>query len=87
MLEKQARRLASRVVHARTTDKDRFEYLLELTWSRPPIPEEMTRQRDWLERADLALREGDLSDEERELDVWTSCARVTLMANEFLYVD
>jgi hypothetical protein len=87
LLEERARRLAARVIQARSTDPDRCEHLHELAWSRPPTSEEMARHRMWLARASAAVRDAGVPGERRELEVWTSSARVMLMANEFLYVD
>jgi hypothetical protein len=59
----------------------------ELAWGRPPAAEEVEASRRYLERYTQELAGLGVPAADRELDAWTSLARVLLSANEFVYLD
>jgi hypothetical protein len=86
-VDEQARRLAGRVLAARSEEAERIRLAQELAWSRPPSREELVRWRDWLEQARKLLAGSDTSTDQSDEQAWNSLARVLLSANEFVYVD
>jgi len=66
---------------------DRIERAYELAWGRPPRSDELERTLRFLDDCRGALKKARIPGESRELEAWTSLAKVLLTANEFLYID
>jgi hypothetical protein len=83
----QAKVLAKRVLKERHELAARIRYLVELTWGRPPSAREEEKYRGWLTEAQHLAGQSNVAPDGCEEEAWTSLCRVTLAANEFLYVD
>jgi hypothetical protein len=83
----QAAGLARRLIAASCDQGRRIEMAYQLAWSRRPTPDERDRAHEFVRLADLALSSAYPVAASRELEAWTSLAKVMLTANEFLYVD
>ena len=59
----------------------------ELAWSRPPVPAEVERGITYVQVCTQELDKAGVPAERRDLEAWTSYARLLLTANEFLYLD
>jgi hypothetical protein len=83
----QAKALAARLLRGSAELRQRVRQGYELAWGRPPLDAEIEAARQYLERYEQELIRLDVSLQTRELETWTSLARVLLGANEFVYVD
>jgi hypothetical protein len=79
--------LARTLLAKSSEDGKRIELAFALAWSRPPQSAEVDKGLAYLQRYKEALAEAGVPEDKRELEAWTSYARVMLTANEFLYVD
>ncbi len=86
-MKEQAEGLARNLLAKSTDDGKRIEQAFALAWSRPPQSAEVDKGLVYLQRYKEALAEAGVPEDKRELEAWTSYARVMLTANEFLYVD
>jgi hypothetical protein len=83
----QARAFAGRLLRAAPDPAGRLARGYELAWGRPPTSEEIEAGRRYVGRYAGELARLGVPAAERELEAWTSVARVLLSANEFVYVD
>jgi hypothetical protein len=83
----QAKALATRLLRGSPDLRQRVRQCYELAWGRSPGDAEMETVRQYLERYQQELGRLDASLQSRELEAWTSLARMLLGANEFVYVD
>jgi hypothetical protein len=82
-----AKALAARLLRSSPELRERVRQGYELAWGRLPVDAEIEAARHYLERYEQELRRLDVPLQTRELEAWTSLARVLLGANEFAYVD
>jgi hypothetical protein len=66
---------------------ERIKQAYEMAWGRPPHAEEFERTLQFLAGCQDALSAAGVPGESRELEAWTSLAKVLFTANEFLYID
>lgn len=83
----QAKALATRLLHESPELRQRVRQGYELAWGRPPVQAEIEAARYYLERYEQELAGLHVPPQTRELEAWTSLARVLLGSNEFVYVD
>jgi hypothetical protein len=83
----QAKVLATRLLRGSPELRQRVQQGFELTWGRLPMDAEIEAARHYLERYEQELTRLDVPIPARELEAWTSLARLLLGANEFVYVD
>ncbi len=83
----QAEGFGQRLLAASPDAHVRLGLAYELAWGRPPNQDEEANAKEYIRRFGEALVAAGAPTERRELENWTSFARVLLMANEFLYVD
>jgi hypothetical protein len=83
----EAKALAARLLRSSPEFRQRVRQGYELAWGRLPMDAEIERARHYLERYEQELSRLDVPIQTRELEAWTSLARVLLGANEFVYVD
>jgi hypothetical protein len=83
----QSAAIARRLIEACREPKARAELAIELAWGRPPESGESERALDFIRAADQALRSTASPVQSRELEAWSSLAKILLTANDFLYVD
>jgi hypothetical protein len=83
----QAKALAARLLRGSPELRQRVRHGYELAWSRLPVETEIEAAQHYLERYQQELSRLDLPLPTRELEAWTSLARVLLGSNEFVYVD
>jgi len=83
----QAEGLARRLLAKSPEDAKRIEEAFALAWNRPPQASEVEKAISYLRRYKEELGKASVPEDKRELEAWTSYARVLLTANEFLYVD
>jgi hypothetical protein len=83
----QAEGLAGRLLAVSDEAGQRVARAYEWAWGRPPTPAETERDVAYVRRYERALAEARAPTERREIEAWTSYARVLLTANEFVYVD
>jgi hypothetical protein len=86
-LLEQARGLAQCSLRAGKDPRCRLECAYQLAWSRPPDAAEIERAQSYVEQCCRELARAGVPAEARELEAWTSLARVLLASNEFVYVD
>jgi hypothetical protein len=82
-----ARAFARRLINASRQPEARVELAFQLAWERPPEPGESEKARDFINKAARELASTSSPTESRELEAWSSLAKVLLTANDFLYVD
>ncbi|HEY7314136.1 MAG TPA: PSD1 and planctomycete cytochrome C domain-containing protein [Gemmataceae bacterium] len=83
----QAKALAARLLRGSPELRQRVRQGYERAWGRPPADGEIEAARHYLERCEQELIRLGVPLPTRELETWTSLARVLLGANEFVYVD
>jgi hypothetical protein len=83
----QANALATRLLSGSPELRQRVHRGYELAWGRLPVDAEIETARHYLESYEQELGRLDAPPQKRELEAWTSLARVLLGANEFVYVD
>jgi hypothetical protein len=83
----QAEGLARKLMAEASDDRKRIDQGFSLAWNRPPKTDEVDKGLAYLQRYREALAEAGVPEDKRELEAWTSYARVILTANEFMYVD
>jgi cytochrome c553 len=83
----QAKALAARLLRGSPEQWQSVRQGYELAWGRPPVDAEIEAARHYLDRYEQELSRLDVPLRTRELEAWTSLARVLLCANEFVYVD
>ncbi|MBI3464947.1 MAG: DUF1553 domain-containing protein, partial [Planctomycetes bacterium] len=83
----QARGFARRLITESPDAGKRIELAHRLAWGRRPQPVEVDRAVAYLDRYIQELARAELATDQRELEAWTSYARVLLTANEFVYLD
>ena len=86
-VREQAEGLARRLLAAAPDPAGRVGHALALAWGRPASPEEVAEGVAYVRRYAGELAGAGAPESDRELEAWTSYARVVLTANEFLYVD
>ncbi len=86
-VQEQSARFARRLIGSSADPRRRLELAHQLAWSRPPTSDEIDQGLGFLRKCNTALEHAHISDESREMEAWTSLAKVMLTANEFLYVD
>jgi cytochrome c553 len=86
-VREQAEGLARRLLAASPDPAGRVGHALALAWGRPAAPEEVAQGVAYVRRYAEELARAGTPEAGRELEAWTSYARVVLTANEFLYVD
>jgi hypothetical protein len=86
-VHEQAASFAGRLLAGSSEPDTRIERAYELAWGRPPRAEELERAARFLNECRDALQAARAPREARELEAWTSLAKVLLSANEFLYID
>jgi hypothetical protein len=86
-VQEQAAALAKRLISMADTAGERIRLAGELAWSRQPAAKEIKRAVQFLEHYRKKLADSGVAEDKRELEAWTSYARVVLTANEFFYVD
>jgi hypothetical protein len=86
-VQDQAVAFARRVLRATRENSDRIRLAHELAWSRPASVAEVQKAADYLQRYEAALAKSGPREGDRDLEAWTSLARILLTANEFVYVD
>jgi hypothetical protein len=83
----QAKALATRLLRGSPDLRQRVRHGYELAWGRLPGATEIETIRQYLKRYEQELGPLDVPLQSRELDAWTSLARMLMGANEFVYVD
>jgi hypothetical protein len=83
----QATAFATRLLRERTEDRDRIDRAHQLAFGRSASPEEVRQALDYLKRAEAPARAVEDWQDEWQVQVWASYARVLLGSNEFLFVD
>ncbi|HTU90288.1 MAG TPA: PSD1 and planctomycete cytochrome C domain-containing protein [Gemmataceae bacterium] len=83
----QAKALATRLLRGSPELRQRVRQGYELAWGRLPVDSEIEAVRHYLERYEQELGRLDVPLQTRELEAWTSLARMLLGTNEFVYVD
>jgi hypothetical protein len=83
----QARGLADRLIAFSLDAPARINYACKICWSRGPTTDEVEQAIDYLDQFDQSLEQSGLSPALRELEAWTSYARVLFASHEFSYVD
>jgi hypothetical protein len=86
-VQEQSARFGRRLIGSSADPRRRLELAHQLAWSRPPTSDEIDQGLGFLRKCNTALEHAHISDESREMEAWTSLAKVMLTANEFLYVD
>jgi hypothetical protein len=86
-VQEQSARFARRLIASSAEPMPRIELAYQLAWSRPPTSDEVDRGLRFLRKCSTALETARIPDVSREMEAWTSLAKVMLTANEFLYVD
>jgi cytochrome c553 len=88
LVHEQAEHFARRLLAAAPDDGGRLRTAFVLAYGREPSPtDEIPRYIDYARRYRAELTNAGVAPEQRELETWTSLARILLGANEFLYVD
>jgi hypothetical protein len=82
-----AKALADHLLHGPQEMQQRIRQGYELAWGRLPVTAEIEATRQYLEHYEQELSQLDVPLSTRELEAWTSLARVLMCANEFVYVD
>jgi hypothetical protein len=83
----EAEAFARRLLAAAPDARGRFRLAHELAYARPPSDEEFSKGIHYIERYTAELARLGVAPRQRELEAWTSYARVILCSNEFVYVD
>ena len=83
----QANLLAQRILREREDTAGRVRYLLQLAWGRDPLGDELQKYSAWLSEARQHASQANVAADRCEEEAWASLCRVTLAANEFIYVD
>ncbi|MFL5242948.1 MAG: DUF1553 domain-containing protein [Gemmataceae bacterium] len=86
-IKDQAETLAKKLIAATAEEPRRIERLIELAWGRPPVPTEVQKAVAYVNEYKKEVAKTGVSHDKRELEAWTSYARIVLTANEFFYVD
>ncbi|MBM3840860.1 MAG: DUF1553 domain-containing protein [Verrucomicrobia bacterium] len=86
-VQEQAAAFARRLLESAQEDCERIRQAHELAWSRLPQPTEVEKAVGYLQRYKNELARTASPEASRDLDAWTSYARILLTANEFVYVD
>jgi hypothetical protein len=86
-VSEQAKALAARLLRGSPELRQRVQQGYELTWGRLPVDAEIEAARHYLEHYEQELSQLNAPLATRELEAWTSLARLLLGANEFVYVD
>jgi hypothetical protein len=86
-VREQAEGLARRLLAAAPDAAGRIAKAHVLAWGRPPSPAEVEKGIAYVRRYQDQLARDGAPAERRELEAWSSYARVLLTANEFVYVD
>jgi hypothetical protein len=86
-VREQAEGLARRILAIGPESDRRVERLHRLAWGRSPARAELDAALGYVERCQQELKRTGTPNDRVELEAWTSYARITLMANEFLFVD
>jgi hypothetical protein len=86
-VSEQAKALANRLLRGSPELRQRVRQGYELAWGRLPGDAEIETVQDYLERYEQELGRLEVTLQMRELEAWTSLARMLLGANEFVYVD
>jgi hypothetical protein len=86
-MSEQAEGFARRLITASRDVRQRIELAHQFAWSRPANPEEMERSLRYLKQYEDGLTHAAVSGDRRELETWTTYARILLSANEFVYLD
>jgi hypothetical protein len=86
-VKEQAGALARRLLAARQDRRERIEHAVKLLYARPAPPIECEKHLKYLAEYIGELSKTVTSTDQMELEAWTSCVRVLLCANEFVYLD
>jgi hypothetical protein len=86
-VHEQAEGLARRVLSQVSDGAVRVNLAYELTWGRTPEHDEVQTALRYVEYYREGLARSGVAGEAREVQAWSSLARVLLAANEFIYVD
>jgi hypothetical protein len=83
----QAEGLARRLLAKSPEDAKRIEEAFVLAWNRPAKVAEVEKAISYMRQYKEELGKAGVPEDKRELEAWTSYARVLLTVNEFLYID
>jgi hypothetical protein len=83
----QAEAFARRLMAATPDLRQRIELAVQLAWSRPAKTLEGEQGTHYLDEYARCLAAVSMPAQRRELEAWTSYARILLSANEFVYID
>jgi hypothetical protein len=83
----QAEGFARRLIACSPDAARRIELAHQLAWSRPATPSEMAEGIRYIAAYERELTRLGVAGETRELEAWTSYARIVLSANELVYLD
>ncbi|HJQ81751.1 MAG TPA: PSD1 and planctomycete cytochrome C domain-containing protein [Lacipirellulaceae bacterium] len=86
-LHEQARRVAERIMHHAPDDERRTAYAYELLLARPPMVDEQTQAKKFLEKARKLLQNNKSAVADLEVEAWSAYVRSLFRLNEFVYLD
>jgi hypothetical protein len=86
-VREQAEGFARRLIAETANPKQRIALAHQLAWGRPPSAPEAAKAMDYLHRYAEELHRVGTPSDRKEIETWTSLARVMLTANEFVFVD
>jgi hypothetical protein len=86
-LHEQSRRVAERIMHHAPDDERRTAYAYELLLARPPMVDEQTQAKKFLEKARKLLQNGKSAAADLEIEAWSAYVRSLFRLNEFVYLD
>lgn len=86
-VKERAEGFARRLIDGSTDVGRRVDLGFRLAWSRLPTPAERTKAAKYIDEYTRQLARDGVPTERREVEAWTSFARIVLCANEFIYTD
>ena len=86
-VQEQAAAFANRLIESSKDSAQRVNRAHQVAYGREAYIDEQRRATEYIAQVDRELMAYGMSPEQRELETWSSYARVVLTANEFLYID
>ena len=86
-VQAQAAAFANRLIESSKDISQRVNRAHQFAYGREAYTDEQQRATEYIAQVSQELNAYDMTSEQRELETWSSYARVVLTANEFLYID
>ena len=86
-VQEQAAAFANRLIESSKDFAQRVNRAHQFAYGREAYTDEQQRATEYIAQVSQELNAYDMTSEQRELETWSSYARVILTANEFLYID